>query len=481
MIMVESIWKMTEKKNIELRKLDRKGADTVVIGAGMAGILTAYFLQKQGNDVIVLEANEVGSGQTGNTTAKITSQHGLIYNKLMQNHGIEFAALYAKANEEAIKSYKNLIQKEKILCDLEKKSAYLYTKKNFHELMVEAEIANRLGISTALVMETELPFEIEGALCFEHQAQFHPLKFLYALAGKLPVYEHTKVLNVEGMTVATEQGNIKARNVVFATHYPFVNRPGYFFLRMHQERSYAVAVEGAKPLDGMYLGIDDDGLSFRNYKNLLIIGGEGHRTGENPFGGQYETLYATAAELFGEVTEKARWSAQDCITLDDIPYVGEFSNKTAHWYIASGFRKWGMTGSMAAAKLLTDKILGRENEYAKIFSPQRKAVLQSRKNFVYNGIYSGVHLSKRVLKSAKEDINALLPGHGGIVEYEGKKAGAYKTEEGEIFLVDVKCPHLGCQLEWNAEEKSWDCPCHGSRFDYKGELINSPAQQNITF
>lgn len=478
-IPMESIWKMTAKKQIETKVLDRTEAETVVIGAGMAGILTAYFLHRHGNDVIVLEADEVGSGQTGNTTAKITSQHGLIYNKLLQNQGIEFARLYAKANEEAIRSYKTLIDKEKISCDFEKKPAYLYTKKNFHDLMVEGEIANRLGISTALVMETDLPFEIEGALCFEHQAQFHPLKFLYALAEKLPVYEHTKVLKVEGNIVETEKGNIKAKNVVFAVHYPFVNRPGYYFLRMHQERSYALAVEGAGQLNGMYLGIDEDGLSFRGYEDLLIIGGQGHRTGENPFGGQYERLYGEAKKFFGGVTEKARWSAQDCITLDDIPYVGNFSKSTPDWYVATGFRKWGMTGSMAAAKLLTDKILGRENEYEKLLSPQRKLVSQSRKNFVYDSLYSGVHLSKRIFKSAKEDIGDLQPGHGGIVEYKGKKAGAYKTEDGEIFLVDIKCPHLGCQLEWNAEEKTWDCPCHGSRFDYMGELINNPAQEGI--
>ena len=476
---MESLWKMTAKKQIEDRMLDRKEAETVVIGAGMAGILTAWILQQQGNDVIVLEADEVGSGQTGNTTAKITSQHGLIYDRLINYQGLEFAGLYAKVNEEAIKSYKELIRSENISCDLEDKPAYLYTKKELHSLMVEAEAANRLGIQSTLVMETELPFVTEGALCFENQAQFHPLKFLYALAEKLPVYEHTKVLKVEGMTVETDKGNIKAKNVVFAVHYPFVNKPGYYFMRMHQERSYAIAVEGAGQLNGMYLGIDEDGLSFRNYKDLLIIGGEGHRTGENPFGGQYEKLYGEAVKLWSGIKETARWSAQDCITLDDIPYIGSFSKSTPNWYVATGFRKWGMTGSMVAAKLLADKILHRDNEYEKLYTPQRKLVSQSRKNAAYNTLYSGVHLSKRLLKSPKEDISGLQPGHGGIVEYEGKKTGAYKAENGEIFLVDIKCPHLGCQLEWNGEEHTWDCPCHGSRFDYMGNLINNPAQDGI--
>lgn len=476
---MESIWKITAKKQTEERTLDRKEAETVVIGAGMAGILTAWFLQQRGNDVIVLEANEVGSGQTGNTTAKITSQHRLIYDKLICNQGVEFAGLYAKANEEAISIYKKLIRQEHISCDFEEKSSYLYTKKDLHSLMREAEAASSLGISASLVTETELPFWIEGAVCFENQAQFHPLKFLYALAEKLPVYEHTKVLKAEGNIVETEKGNIKARNIVFAAHYPFVIRPGYYFMRMHQERSYAIAVEGAQQFQGIYLGIDEDGLSFRNYQNLMIVGGEGHRTGENPFGGQYEKLYGEAEKLWSGIQEKARWSAQDCFTLDDIPYIGNFSKSTPDWYVATGFQKWGMTGSMTAARLLADKILKQENEYQKLFSPARKLVCQAGKNFLYDSMYSAVHLSQRIIKPAKGEIEDLLPGHGGIVKYEGKKQGAYKSETGEIFLVDIKCPHLGCQLEWNAEEHTWDCPCHGSRFDYRGNLINNPAQENI--
>lgn len=476
---MESIWKQTTEKYKEKRNLDRKEADTVVIGGGMAGILTAWFLQQQGNDVIVLEANEVGSGQTGNTTAKITSQHGLIYSKLIRHQGMEFAKLYGKANQEAIADYKKLIEKEKISCDFEEKPAYLYAKQEIHSLMEEAEAANRLELPARLLMETELPFPVAGALCFEHQAQFHPLKFLYTLAQKLPVYEHTTVIKIEGMTVETDKGNIKAKNIVFAVHYPFVNKPGYYFMRMHQERSYAIAVEGVKPLEGMYLGIEEGGLSFRSYKDFLIVGGQGHRTGENPFGGQYESLYGETVKLWSAAKEKARWSAQDCLSLDDIPYIGNFSKNTPNWYVATGFRKWGMTNSMVAAKLLADKILKKENEYERVFSPQRKLVSQARKNFLYDTVYSGIHLSKRVLKPAKGEMEELLPGHGGIVNYQGKKTGAYKDETGQVFLVDVKCPHLGCQLEWNAEEKTWDCPCHGSRFDYKGTLINNPAQNDI--
>lgn len=471
---------MTTKKLKEIKVLKRSEAETVVIGAGMAGILTAWFLKQAGNDVIVLEANEIGSGQTGNTTAKITSQHGFIYEKLVYNHGIHVAELYARANEEAICDYQRLIEKENISCDFERIPSYLYTKQDLHSLMVEAELANRLGLCASLVTETELPMEMEGAVCFEQQAQFHPLKFLYPLAERLPVYEHTKVLKVEGNVVETEHGNVKAENIVFATHFPFVNRPGYYFMRLHQERSYAIALEGAEPLKGMYFGIDEGGLSFRSYDNYMIVGGEGHRTGENPFGGQYETLYKKSVELWSNVKEKARWSAQDCFTLDDIPYVGRFSKNTPDWYVATGFRKWGMTGSMVAAKLLADKILKKENPYEELFSPQRKLVSQAQKNFFYDATYSGIHLSQRLIKSAKGEFEDLLPGHGGIVNYQGKKRGAYKTETGEVFLVEVKCPHLGCQLEWNAEEHTWDCPCHGSRFDYQGKLINNPAQNPIS-
>lgn len=379
---MQSIWKQTSTSPEAYQKSRESETETIVIGAGMAGIVTAWFLQAQGSPVIVLEANTVGSGQTGNTTAKITSQHGLIYQKLLSSFGIEKAAQYARANEEAIANYQKLAKELEIDCGFEVHPAFLYTSRDADPLKREEEAAQKAGIRASFLRETELPFPVTGALRFENQAWFHPLKFLYALAGKLSVYEHTRVLRVNGNFVETTSGTYTGKNIVFATHYPFINRPGYYFMRMHQERSYAMALEGASQMDGMYLGIDPDGLSFRNFEELLLVGGEGHRTGENRIGGQYGKLYKKAEEYWPGVIEKARWSAQDCMTLDGVPYVGRFSESRPDWYVATGFGKWGMTGSMIAAKLLSGEILQIRDKSREIFSPQRSALQASTENFL---------------------------------------------------------------------------------------------------
>lgn len=476
---MESIWKQTSKQPGVHGRIPETEADTVIIGGGMAGILTGWFLKEQGVKAIVLEAEEIGSGQTGNTTAKITSQHGLIYDRLMQTMGEEKALQYARANEEAIGNYKKIIDDLKISCEWRECPSYLYSINRSEELIKEAKAAAKLGIDAFYTERTELPFENAGAVCFRGQARFHPLKFLYAVAGQLQVYEHVKVLDVEENKVITNQGIIHAPHIVFASHYPFINRPGYYFMRMHQERSYVIAVEGADLLEGMYLGVDKEGLSFRSYDRFLLLGGGGHRTGENPFGGQYDMLSKKAKEYWPGCTVGARWSAQDCMTLDGVPYIGQFSSERPGWYVAAGFGKWGMTSSMAAAKMISEAVMGRKEKNQEVFSPLRVTASASAKNFVKDGIHAAKDLSRRIFVSPSEEINNLPAGHGGIVEYNGEKAGVYKEENGTVHVVSVKCPHLGCQLAWNPQEKSWDCPCHGSRFDYEGNLIDNPANKGL--
>ena len=319
--------------------------------------------------------------------------------------------------------------------------------------------------------------------CYD-QACFHPLKFLQAIAENLQVYEKTKVLRMKPHLLTTSRGIVEAEKVVFACHYPFVNRPGYYFLRMHQERSYVLALKEAQTLHGMYLGIDRDGLSFRPAGDMLLLGGGNHRTGENPMGGQYEFLLHQAEMYWPEKCWNKEenvipWSAQDCMTLDGIPYIGQFGRKTEDWFVATGFGKWGMTSSMAAAVLLTDQICRRENPCGEVFSPQRLHLVTSAKPFLTEGTYAAANLLKQKLIPPKEKLDQLKPGHGGVVEYHGEKAGVYKAEDGQVFAVSVKCPHMGCQLTWNPDEKSWDCPCHGSRFDYRGRLIDGPAQTAV--
>lgn len=454
--------------------------EVAVIGGGMAGILTAYYLKRKGIHTVVLEGDRIGGGQTKNTTAKITSQHGLLYEKLRKGQGREAAAQYAHANERAIREYECLIREEGIDCGFVKCPAYLYSQVDGKKLQQEAEAAKEAGIDASFTTETELPFPVKGAVRFSGQARFHPLRFLYAVADKLTVYEKTRVKTVEGNRIVTDQGTVTAEKIVFAVHYPFLNLPGFYFMRMHQERSYVLALKEAFLPNGMYLGIDPgEEWSFRSADGLLLFGGGKHRTGENRMGGKYEQLRQKASALWPQCREVAYWSAQDCMTLDGIPYIGAYAEDTSDWYVATGFGKWGMTSSMAAAMLLSDQITGRENPNAAVFSPRRFTPAASAKNFMNDGIHAIRDLSRRLLAPPRGLAENLPFGHGGVVELDGEKVGVYKDMEGNLFAVSIQCPHLGCQLEWNPDEKSWDCPCHGSRFDYYGKLIDNPAQEDL--
>lgn len=447
---MESVWMEHNK----IRKRDPLPGDmktpAVVIGAGLAGILTAYYLKQAGIQAVVLEADRIGSGQTKNTTAKITSQHNLIYDRLIRTFGRRMAEHYASSNEAAIGEYERLILEKGIDCDFARCPAYLYSQTGTELLKREAEAAESLGIKAFFRTDCELPFPVAGVTGAEHQANFHPLKFLAAMAEEVEVYEQTKVLRVEGRRVETDRGAVTAEHIIFASHFPFINVPGYYFARMYQERSYVVALEGAGRLEGMYLGIDRDGLSFRNCGDLLLLGGGSHRTGLNKGTGtgggcRYGMLLDRAREIYPDSHGTLRWSAQDCITLDGLPYIGRFSRRRPDWYLAAGFGKWGMTTAMVSARILTSLICGQDCPEAEIFSPDRRFTAQAAKELAVHGAHTAKGLAKRLLPSGNKEI---VPN----------------------------CPHMGCRLERNPDEESYDCPCHGSRFDREGHLIDGPAQ-----
>lgn len=474
----KSIWSISASAGKRDPLSGNISTDTVIIGGGMAGVLTAHFLEQAGVECVILEENRIGSGQTKNTTAKVTAQHGLIYDRLLQSVGKEKAGQYAAANQEAIHRYRILVEKYQMDCQWEDCPAYLYTSVDSKRLRQEYEAAKRLGIPGELTEKTELPFPVKLALKFENQGRFHPLKFLYSIAGDLKIYENTKVKHVEGHTVTSDLGQVTAKNIVFACHYPFQNVPGYYFMRMHQERSYVVSVKQTCSLNGMYYGIDEDALSFRSAGEEILIGGGGHRTGKKTAGNSYDYLAHMAEKYWPGCKETARWSAQDCMTLDNIPYIGLFSRSCPDWYVATGFGKWGMTSSMVSAMILTDLILKRECPYADVFSPQRYNIQASAANFIKDSGHAVAGLLKRAAGIPKEKLEEIRPGEGAVIEHDGQKYGVYKSETGKKYAVSVKCPHLGCQLEWNAQEKSWDCPCHGSRFDYQGRKLDEPAQED---
>lgn len=473
-----SIWTETASQEKRPTLAADLQTEVAVIGAGLAGILTAYYLTQQGKQVVVLEADRIGSGQTSRTTAKITSQHDLIYSRLIATVGEEKARQYAVANEQAIAHYAHLIQKLQMDCHYKRLPAYLYSLQETAPLKEEMLAARQLGIEAEYVTETTLPFQVKGALKFHGQAQFHPLKFLTRLAQEVTVYEQTPVRKVEGHQVMTGGGVVVAEHIIFTTHYPFINFPGYYFMRMHQERSYVLALKQAQELDGMYLGVDAHGLSFRNAGSLLLLGGGNHRTGENSRGGRYDYLKRKAENFWPGCKVAAHWSAQDCMTSDQIPYIGRYSSSIPYWYVATGFQKWGMTSSMVAAQLLTAMIALEENPWP-VFSPQRFLEPAGVPTLVADGYQAAKGLARKYLTLPEKELAQLPKGHGGIVSYHGEKAGVYKNEFGEVFVIDPRCPHLGCQLEWNPDEKSWDCPCHGSRFDYKGHVLDGPAQDNL--
>ncbi|EJT6500898.1 FAD-dependent oxidoreductase [Clostridium perfringens] len=476
---MKSVWSESCKfRKREALNKDIK-TDVLVIGAGIAGILTAYMLKQKGRDVVLIDAAEIASGNTKNTTAKITSQHDLIYSKLITEFGEEKARQYAKANELAIKKYKEIIEDKRIECDFEEKPAYVYSLNEVDVLKEEAKVAKNLGIDAEFVQEVNLPFKIKGAVKFNNQAQFNPLKFLKGISNELVIYENTRALEIKENLVVTSGGNITANNIVVATHYPIMNAPGYYFMKMHQERSYVLALENTSEIDGMYIDLNKEGYSFRTYNNLLLLGGISHRTGENEEGGSYDKLRKVAKNLYPKAKEKYYWSAQDCMTIDGIPYIGRYSSETPNIYVATGFNKWGMTSSMVSAMIISDMILEKENDFSEIFSPRRFDLSLSINNIANDLIETAKNFIAQKVYIPSSEIEHIKNGHGGIIEYNGEKVGVYKDKEGKEFFVSTKCTHLGCQLSWNADELTWDCPCHGSRFDYKGRLIGSPATKDL--
>lgn len=403
--------------------------DVLVIGGGMAGLLTAYFLQKSGVDCVIAEADRVCSGVTKNTTAKITAQHGLIYSKLLSSMGAERTGLYYEANTTAVEDYAKLCAD--IDCDFQRKDAYAYSLDDTQALERELNALQAIGAAADFADTLPLPFDTAGAVRFQNQAQFDPLKFAAAISHGLKIYEQTRVIEICDGTAHTDGGSIKATNFVVATHFPFINKHGGYFLKLFQQRAYVLALKGAQNVDGMYIDAKEGGLSFRNQGELLLLGGNSHRTGRGE--GGWKPLENFAAAYYPESAVVSRWAAQDCMSLDGIPYIGRYSKATPNLYVASGFNKWGMTGSMVAARCLTHMLTGKGQVYGGLFEPSR----------------SILH-PQLALNAAEAIISLLCP-------------------------TAPRCPHMGCALKWNSQERSWDCPCHGSRFTEHGELIDNPA------
>jgi glycine/D-amino acid oxidase-like deaminating enzyme/nitrite reductase/ring-hydroxylating ferredoxin subunit len=496
----ESYW-LSSAKNIlpEYPALSEDiKTDVLVIGGGIAGVTSAYLLKKEGLSVAVLEADRIASGTTGHTTAKITSQHQLIYHRIMKQMGEEFAKQYADANETAIKQIKNLIDELKIDCDFVSQPAFVFTEKDdmINALNDEFNAAQSLGIQAQFVESIPFPFTVKGAVKFDGQAQFHPVKYTRSVAKAFAskgghIYESTRAVQIEDgtpCTIRTEQGNrITAGTVIIATHYPFYNKHGLYFTRIYQDRSYVTAIKAPESYPGgMYINAEEPVRSLRSQVDgdgtLVLISGARHKTGQcDDTKKKYEELLDFASPYYTISSMPYHWSAQDCLTVDGLPYVGNFTADTPNLYITTGFGKWGMTNSMASAMLLRDLILKGESSWRNVYDPSRKTKAACAVNFVVENFNTAEKLIGGKIESLpKDDEIDIPPGEGKVIELYGKRAGAYRDNEGILYIVNTTCPHMGCELNWNSAEKTWDCPCHGSRFTYEGKVLEGPAVENLS-
>lgn len=440
----ESVWAKSIKNNRNIKELKKDiRTDLLIVGGGIAGILCALKLKEAGVSCIVVEQDRVLNGVTRNTTAKITAQHGLIYNKIATVYGSEKARQYYEINTLALKEYEKLAKDT--ACDFEKKTAYVYSVDNPDKLEEEAQIYDKIKVPYVWQDKTPLPIDTCEALGIENQAQFNPIKFLQPLTETMDIYENAKVVDINKGRAVIEQRIekenslltvkhvITAKQIIMATHFPMINIPGGYFAKMYQSRSYAMAIKCDEQLNGMYIDENTKGFSFRNYKDYLIVGGGSHKTGTSK--GGYCVLEDFASQRYPDKEISFAWAAQDCMTLDGIPYIGHHSNRHSDIYVATGFNKWGMTGAMSAAIVLQQLITKGQSNYMELFSPKR----------------SILHLQLAVNMAAAVG-NILSPGK--------------------------KCTHMGCTLHWNKEECSWDCPCHGSRFTQDGKVLENPAKRD---
>ena len=459
---MNSYWN-ENKEEREYPKLKQNiSADVVIVGGGLTGIQTAYYLSNKGLKVVVLEKDKLCSGTSGGSTGKITSQHGLIYKYLKDLNGKEFAQKYYEANEKAKENIIKIIEKEKIECDLERKNAYVFTEveKEVQNIKQEIEYTKKLDIPSQFTNEIDLPIDIYGAIKFENQAQFDPVKYVYGLTSSIiknggEIYENSKVLEtVEDSgryNVKTKEGIVRATHLVITTRYPIIKFPGYYFVKMYQSTSYAVLADTHTELnlDGYYINTENPVLSFRTVKkgnkNLLLAVGYDYKTGSEIVGNPFEYLKARIKNMYPDAEILNTWTSEDCISLDKIPYIGDFSDIMDNCYVATGFNKWGITSSNIAAKIITDKICGNKNEYEEIFESSRLGIIKN-KDEVMN-----------MLKEA---------GEGIILErIKGKPTPT--------------CTHLGCKLSWNPLEEIWECSCHGSKFSKRGFVIEGPAVKDL--
>ncbi|WP_222918510.1 FAD-dependent oxidoreductase [Natrinema sp. SYSU A 869] len=483
--------------------------DVAVIGGGITGLSAAINLQEAGRTVAVLELDRIVESTTGHTTAKLTSQHGLLYDTLVSQFGAGKARQYAEANEAAIDEVERRVEDGSIDCDFQRTEAYTYAASadDISQVRDEVDAAQRLGLPASYVEETPLPYDVDGAVRFDEQAAFHPRKYLLSIAEQIHgddsyVFEETRALDIEPGSpcrVETERGDVVADDVVVATHFPVFDRAGYF-ARMHPHRAYllAVRIDGTPP-EGMYYNTASPPATIRRYpvtegstddedEELLIVGGQSHKPSVDgvPTSERYRRCEAFAREHFDVESIEYRWSTMDYSPVDHVPFIGRIDPLAENVYVGTGFKGWGMTNGTAAGMILADLIVEGSNPWADVFDPQRLTPGASAKSFLeenakVGGSFVGDRI-KSLLASLGSDETADLPrGDARVVRRASQPVGLYRDEDGTTHAVSATCPHMGCLVRWNDAEETWDCPCHGSRFTHDGEVLSGPAVDGLLY
>lgn len=492
--MNESYWILSSEGQ-KFKKLEEDlEIDTLIIGGGIVGVTTAYLLAKKGIQTAIVDANKIGYGSSGRNTGKITSQHGIIYSKINDKYNLESAKLYYEGNNKAINLIEEIVRENNIDCNFERMSSYIFTENEnyLQELKEEYNICKKIGVESIYYDRLDIPFGVKGAIEFLNQAQFNPKKYIDNLVNLctnlgVKVYENTPIVNYEKddkyELKTKDKKSINALNVVLATHFPFYDGLNLYFAKEKADRSYLVGGEyNAKIPKGMYLNIDESGVTFKTYedgnKKLIIAGGGDHKVGQCKDESEiYPKLEEKFKEKFNVEKFDYRWSSQDYISSDNVPYIGYINKNEDNIYVATGFCKWGMSNGTLAAMIIRDLICYRESKYENLFNPSRKKNLLTTEFFIENiNVVMNYIEGKIQIEDKKLPI---IKGEGKPIKIKGKRYGAYRDYDDKLYILDITCTHLGCELKFNSSEKTWDCPCHASRFDYKGNVIEGPALKNL--
>jgi glycine/D-amino acid oxidase-like deaminating enzyme/nitrite reductase/ring-hydroxylating ferredoxin subunit len=492
-----SFWLGTTPETDYPALIDDVSVDVAVVGAGITGITAAVLLKRAGKTVALLDSKRIVRGASGYTTAKVTSGHGAGYSQIRKGFGEEGARTYAQANEAAIERIAQFVEEHGIDCDFERKANYVYAESaaDVEQLRQETEVERKAGLAVSLVDETPLPFPVAAALRLENQAQFHPRKYLLALAATIPgdgshVFEQSRVQDVksgEPYEVTTERGVVRAADVVVATHLPILDR-GLFFAKAYPHRSYAVAAPLGQAPDpeGMYINSGTPTRSIRTMRDgdrvFLNVGGNGHKTGDDDdTPARYDQLEQFLRKHWPDAGEVSyRWSTQDYMPHDQVPYVGRLRRGSEHVYAATGYKKWGMTNGTAAAMIVSDAILGRRNPWADLYDAKRLVRRSGLVSFLKENGAAGVHfVVDRLSRAERGAVDELEPGDGALIRVRGRKTAVYRDAAGTVHAMSPVCQHLYCIVDWNPAERSWDCPCHGSRYDGQGRAIQGPTTKDL--